>query len=159
MSDRVSFKAAVFIIVYDAEGRVLLQRRENTGYMDGYYDFPSGHIELGESMPTAAVRELAEETGLTVAEEDLRLVHLNQNIIGDYYLNYHFEAVKWKGVPVIGEPDRCSDVQFFPVDALPPKCTVSVRDIARAGFSHDLTYSVVDAQTHQTLMGEPLAAT
>lgn len=39
---------------------VLLLRRFNTGYQDGKYEFPSGHIELGESLTDASVREAYE---------------------------------------------------------------------------------------------------
>lgn len=48
--------------VVTGEG-VLLQRRGD----DGAWGFPGGAIELGESAGEAAVREVAEETGLRVA--------------------------------------------------------------------------------------------
>lgn len=45
-------------IVYNADGNILVMSRY------GYYDFPKGHIEEGESQEEAAVREVREETGL-----------------------------------------------------------------------------------------------
>lgn len=159
MSDRNYYKAAVFVIVRNTSGEVLLQRRKNTGYMDGYYDFPSGHLELGETMPAAAVRELYEEVGLQCAEKDLRLIHLNQSMFGDYYLNYIFEAMTWQGEPVIGEPEKCSAVCFYPLDELPEKCTVSVRDVVRTDFGEAVSYSAIDARAYESLMGEPHTAT
>ena len=54
-SDRGLFRAAVFVIIRDEAGRVLLQRRANTGYLDGHYDFPSGHVYAGEGFTTAAI--------------------------------------------------------------------------------------------------------
>lgn len=71
-------RSAVFIVLRNNDGAVLLHRRCNTGYMDGRYDLPSGHVEKGEPLLRAAVRELREETGVTVLEEDLRLWHINQ---------------------------------------------------------------------------------
>ena len=53
---------AMFIIVHTEEAgdrSVLLQRRINTGYRDGWYDAPSGHYEVKDELPPiAAVREL-----------------------------------------------------------------------------------------------------
>ena len=47
--------------------KVLLQKRMNTGFMDGYYDATvSGHIEANESITQAALRETREEIGLEI---------------------------------------------------------------------------------------------
>jgi protein-L-isoaspartate(D-aspartate) O-methyltransferase len=61
------FGAAV--VVTDSFGRVLLGRSKR-----GMWELPAGRIETGESAPGAAVRELAEETGLTARVEDARVV-------------------------------------------------------------------------------------
>ena len=36
-----SFYAAVFGIIRDSEGKILFQKRQNTGYRDGAYQLPS----------------------------------------------------------------------------------------------------------------------
>lgn len=53
-------------------------------YNSGHWDFPKGHIEIGESKKEAALRELQEETGLTVViengfEESLQYYFKNKN--------------------------------------------------------------------------------
>lgn len=154
MSSRERFYAAVFVIVYNDKGEVLLQQRAGSGYMDGYYDFPSGHIDPNEGLRIAASRELSEETGLFVREEDLTLVHVNQNFFDRPYLNYTFVADKWQGDPVIGEPDKCTELGFFDVNKLPAKCTPAVRVVERAAFSRELTYSIVRLNDFPDLMGE-----
>ncbi|QKW20973.1 NUDIX domain-containing protein [Kitasatospora sp. NA04385] len=53
---------AASAVVTDGEGRVLLQRRTD----NGLYALPGGAMDLGESLPGAAVREVREETGLDV---------------------------------------------------------------------------------------------
>ncbi|MFE6747753.1 NUDIX domain-containing protein [Kitasatospora purpeofusca] len=53
---------AASAVVTDGEGRVLLQRRAD----NGLYALPGGAMDLGESLPGAAVREVREETGLEV---------------------------------------------------------------------------------------------
>ncbi|WP_329486753.1 NUDIX domain-containing protein [Kitasatospora sp. NBC_01246] len=53
---------AASAVVTDEEGRVLLQRRAD----NGLYALPGGMMDLGESLPGTAVREVREETGLVV---------------------------------------------------------------------------------------------
>ncbi|MEV7773122.1 NUDIX domain-containing protein [Kitasatospora sp. NPDC086791] len=53
---------AASAVVTDAEGRILLQRRTD----NGLYALPGGTMDLGESLPETAVREVREETGLDV---------------------------------------------------------------------------------------------
>jgi 8-oxo-dGTP diphosphatase len=121
MSDsRLLSRTAVFVIVRDTAGKVLLLRRNNTGYMDGRYDIPAGHVEPGERILETAVRELREETGITVTESDLVLHHVNQFYANGFsYDNFFFVAKAWSGVPTVIEPNKCDDVQFFALDDLP----------------------------------------
>lgn len=150
---RVTFKAAVFVIVKDDEDRVLLQRRAGTGFMDGYYDFPSGHVDMGESFTEAAVRELAEETGLHAGEKDLSVLHINHNYLDSPYINVVFVARKWEGTPQIMEADKCNDQQFFAVDMLPEKCTLAVRYVEQAGWTDGPHLSKITPVEFKKLIG------
>ncbi|MDE2025469.1 MAG: NUDIX domain-containing protein [Patescibacteria group bacterium] len=54
-------------------GRVLLvKHKEAAGHLNGVYGIPGGRIEVGESVEQAGIRELHEETGLSVKLSDLR---------------------------------------------------------------------------------------
>ncbi len=55
---------------------ILLARRYNTGYADGQWSLPAGHVESGESVTAAAVREAREETGVVIRPADLDVVHV-----------------------------------------------------------------------------------
>ncbi|MEV5572159.1 NUDIX hydrolase [Spirillospora sp. NPDC052269] len=59
-----------FVLVMDASGGTLLTRVERPGRG---WEVPGGHVEPGEDPVDTAVRELAEETGLAVRAEGLRL--------------------------------------------------------------------------------------
>src|SRR5699024_1563687 len=51
---------------------VLLQRRQNTGYMDGTWAAAAaGHVELGETAAAAGAREAAEELDITIPQAAL----------------------------------------------------------------------------------------
>lgn len=137
--DRFVSCSAVFIALQNDQGEVLLHRRANTGFMDGRYDLPSGHVEKDESLLSAAVRELKEEVGITVQEKDLKLWQINQFAAnGESYYNFFFKADVWQGTPKIMEPEKCDDMQFFALNAL-PKLTagshVALEHITKDGVS------------------------
>lgn len=117
---RMLAKSAVYMMLRDEAGRILLTRRFNTGYMNGWYDTPSGHVEPGETLLQAAVRELLEEAGVSAQEKDLKLWHINQYYAnGEVYYCFFFMVDVWEGTPRITEPHRCDDMQFFSLDDLP----------------------------------------
>ena len=60
-------RPSVAAIIINADGHVLLQRRSD----NGLWGLPGGGVEIGESVSTAIVREVQEETGLTVEIERL----------------------------------------------------------------------------------------
>ncbi len=53
-------------IIWDAD-RLLIDRRKPTGLLGGYWEFPGGKLEPGESMPACIAREIQEELALQVA--------------------------------------------------------------------------------------------
>ncbi|MFI8938617.1 NUDIX hydrolase [Streptomyces syringium] len=57
-----SLVVAASAVVTDAHGRILLQRRRD----NDLWALPGGGMDLGDSLPGAAVREVKEETGLDV---------------------------------------------------------------------------------------------
>lgn len=155
MTERLTTRVAVFVIVRNDRGEILLQRRAGERYLAGYWDLPSGHGEPGEPMRDTAIRELKEEVGLDGWPEDLRLVHIDQYFVEVNYINFVFALDKWSGTPEVCEPDKCDGVEWFRPDRLPDKCVNVVRTVEAAGFTNDLTYSVTNKDTFYNLMGFP----
>jgi 8-oxo-dGTP diphosphatase len=153
MSERHMTRQAVFMVLRNDKNEILLQQRSGTGYLDGYWDLPSGHVEYGESLLHSVVRETKEEVGVEVAPEDSRLIHIDQFYVDQDYTNYTFEATRWNGEPKICEPEKCSAIGWFAIEALPEKCVNTVRVNEKTGFSSELTYSVTDASNYATLIG------
>ena len=78
MSDtpaRHRYPVAVHLFFFQDE-RVLLLRRFNTGWQDGKYSVPAGHVEAGESVTAAAIREAGEELGVCLKPEMLEVIHV-----------------------------------------------------------------------------------
>lgn len=60
------------------------------------YTFPGGHVEPGESIVMSVIREIKEETGLTI--KDPRLVGIKQfPILNGRYIVFLFEADEFMG--------------------------------------------------------------
>ena len=102
------------------DGELLLTQRRGS-YGGGMWHLPSGKLDAGESLLAAAVREAEEEVGVRVEPDELRCVH-TVHVAGSGptpRLGVFFEACRWTGEPVNREPDKCSDVRWFPLDDLP----------------------------------------
>ncbi|MGV9928941.1 NUDIX hydrolase [Nocardia rhamnosiphila] len=127
----------VHLLLTDPQGRVLFGRRANTGYEDGAYHLPSGHLEAGESMVAALVRETKEEIGLTISAEAVRFAHVMHNSSSGGRVAFFFLVQDWDGDLANMEPDRCDDLAWFSLDALPdrmiPYCREAMRQIASEG--------------------------
>lgn len=68
MRARKPLRLSVKIVVRDETGRCLLLKRSMTsGGNPGKWEFPGGKIDPGESLDQALLREVAEETGLTIS--------------------------------------------------------------------------------------------
>ncbi|MET9633680.1 NUDIX domain-containing protein [Lentzea sp. NPDC006480] len=136
MADRHLIDVHVLLVRGD---RVLLTRRRDTNpRFDGRWHLPSGKLDAGESVLAAAAREALEEVGVVIAPDDLRHMHtLHANGSGvEPRLGLFFEALRWTGEPVNREPDKCSAVRWFPLDALPDLIEYPAAGLAAYATGH-----------------------
>ncbi|MCY9514136.1 HAD-IIA family hydrolase [Paenibacillus apiarius] len=115
-------KPGVAGIIMDERRRVLLMKRAD----NGCWGIPSGHVELGETVEEAIVREIAEETGLNVKVTRLIGVYSHPDSQVFSYPNgkvSHFVTTYFRcevaGGTLVREGDETLDVQYFELDALP----------------------------------------
>lgn len=124
MSRHSLIPASYVYLIRDSE--VLLQLRQNTGYMDGHWTAgAAGHVEPGETALHAAIRELQEELGLSVEPGDLSPSSVMQRTDGsdaplEQRVEWFFSCSRWRGEPTIHEPRKCAELRWFPLDDLPP---------------------------------------
>lgn len=126
--DRFQLSSAVYLLLIK-DGRILLSRRHNTGWMDGMYSLVSGHLDGGEPLTSAMCREAEEEAGIVISPADLSFVHAMHRASDVEYMDFFFTASGWKGEPYNAEPEKCDDMQWFPLDALPDNILPYVRQV------------------------------
>ena len=105
---------------------VLLALRKNTGYRDGEYELPGGHVDTGEDLMQAMVREAKEELLIDIKEADLKIAHILHHYTGDR-VNFILTTNVYEGIPSIGEPDKCEKLEWFDINELPTNITNKVK--------------------------------
>jgi 8-oxo-dGTP pyrophosphatase MutT (NUDIX family) len=101
---------------------VLLQLRQGTPYMDGHWAAAAaGHVERGETAYDAARREALEELGVSdVGLEFAFTMQRTQHAETiDERVDWFFTARSWSGEPRVVEPEKCAEIRWCPLSALP----------------------------------------
>jgi ADP-ribose pyrophosphatase YjhB (NUDIX family) len=130
---RARFPVTVHLLFF-REGKILLSRRFKTGFRDGEYSVPAGHLDGDETVIAAAAREAAEEVGVHIEPQDLffsSVMHRNE---GDERVDFFLHVRAWSGEPVNIEPDKCDDLRWEEVDSLPANTVPYVRQAIRNHF-------------------------
>ncbi len=140
-----TFGGAVLFLLREKDGaeQILLQKRRNTGYADGLWDVSvSGHVEAGEPLKAALIREAAEELGIRVEYPDVAFATMTHKATenGPTYYNVFFCVRRFAGEPQICEPEKCAEIRWFPLDAL-PETLLADRRAALENFRAGVPYS------------------
>lgn len=133
-ADSRSLLVAAAYVVLRRDDEVFVQRREGTGYRDGYWAVIAGHVDPGESVHEAAVREAEEEAGVSIAPADLRpLTSIHRFERGgpqvEQRIDVFFEVTQWRGDAALREADKASAMGWYPLSALPEPFVPHERDV------------------------------
>src|SRR5690606_34550181 len=110
-------------LLLEKDGKFLFLKRQNTGYRDGDYGMPSGHLEDDESLDECIKREAKEEIGIDVKDVQLLVVvHTH-----DDYLDFMFLAKEWEGEISNCEPEKCAEMVWFSLTDLPENVTPEIK--------------------------------
>ncbi len=100
------------------DGRVLLGKRTGS-HGAGEYAFPGGHLEYMETFNACAKRELAEETGVEMANTRFLMLANVTKYAPKHYTHITLIA-DWKsGEPKVLEPEVCESWAWYDIDNLP----------------------------------------
>ena len=136
------FPVAVHVLLLRRDA-VLLLRRCNTGFEDGKLSVVAGHVEPGESVTQAALRETREEVGLALSPDALRVVgvmhrHSDEDRV-DFFLACRLDEAA--GQPRNREPGKCSELVWAEMNDLPADTISYVRagidDFRRGIWFHE----------------------
>jgi 8-oxo-dGTP pyrophosphatase MutT (NUDIX family) len=122
------------ILVTDDQGRVLLQRRADSGN----WSAPGGTMDVGETLAQTAVREVREETGLDVEVTGLLGLYTDPRHViaySDGEVRQEF-VVAFTGRVTGGElqiSDESTELRWVPLDETP---TLPMHETARLRLRH-----------------------
>ncbi len=130
MATRFQVVPAAYVLLVRGEGadrEVLLQLRgPATDYRPGHWaSGAAGHVEYGESVAAAAVREGREELGIELAESDLEpLCTLQRTLPGcpdpiEQRVDFFLTTRVWAGEPAVREPGKAGELRWCRLDGLP----------------------------------------
>jgi len=122
------FPVAVHVLLLRGD-KVLLVRRCNTGFEDGKLSVVAGHVEPGEAVTQAAVREAYEEVGIVLSRDRLRVVGVihrrSHEERVDFFLAYPLEHDGEE--PQNREREKCSELVWANLGRLPDDTIPYVR--------------------------------
>lgn len=108
-------------IIRNAQKEIFITQRDASSHMAGFWEFPGGKIEAGETPDQAVIRELQEEVGID-AQSPVLLKTLEHRF-PDRIITLHFFLVKeWQGEPYgkEGQPKRWVAQSDLKEEEFPP---------------------------------------
>lgn len=140
MSDRFTYIGASYLFLV-RDGQILLQRRFQTGFMDGFYGVPAGHLDGNETARAGCAREIKEEIGVHLKPEDLEVVHvMHRKAESDERIDFFMTTSAYSGEIKNCEPHKCDDLRWFKLNELPVNVVDYVK-VAIENYKSGVFYS------------------
>ncbi|XBS70538.1 8-oxo-dGTP diphosphatase MutT [Acerihabitans sp. KWT182] len=120
-------------IIRNAQQEIFIAQRPATAHMGGFWEFPGGKMEAGETPEQALIRELREETGIRA--ERPTLLSTSQHHFPERDMAFYFYLVEhWQGVPSgnEGQPVRWCPQHELDASAFPPANAAIIRQLIAA---------------------------
>lgn len=111
---------AVYLLLQNEKKEYLFGLRKNTGYADGMWGLPAGHLDGFETMRQGLSREAQEELKIIIAPENMQVILMMHRLAPSREcVDCFIQASQWQGDIVIGEPNKCAELRFFSLNSLP----------------------------------------
>lgn len=126
MSEEKKRVGAGFGVILEKGGKILMGMRhpdpdkaDSAFRSSGEWCLPGGKLEWGESFEAGAIREVKEETGITItAEPEVISVHNCKNEHA-HFMTVGLVAHQWQGEASVMEPDEIVEWRWFDLNDLP----------------------------------------
>jgi ADP-ribose pyrophosphatase YjhB (NUDIX family) len=140
VSERVPDRPVIGVIAVVRRGRQLLLAQRSRGTYSGRWGFPGGHVERGETIVEAGLRELREETGISAEPREV-FTHVDvieRDTTGNVLFHYVLLAVlaDWRDGEAVAADDAAAvrwvtleEIVGGSLDVLP-----AVERVARLAF-------------------------
>lgn len=141
------FLSSIYLIIKNEKGEVLLQRRQGTKLWCGFLALPAGHVDSGENVYDALIREAREELNIKVDKHsiiDTFVVNRRNESLKPYF-DVYFEISKYDGEIVINEPEKCSEIVWCNLNDLPDDM-IEYEKIAIINNLNGIKFSVIDVK-------------
>lgn len=100
--------------------QVLLLQRHQTGYRDGWWSVPAGHVDAEETVTQAMKREAQEEIGVAINIEKPQLI-MNRYHCPEDRIDFFFVIESWQGNITNCETHKCSQLKWVAANKIPSK--------------------------------------
>lgn len=108
MSNTQSVRVGLGVIIENENGHILIGKR--TGSHAPYYSIPGGLLDIGESFVAGAIREVQEETDLTISNPEVITITNNLKTYqqeGKHHISIILWSNSFSGELIIKEPTKC----------------------------------------------------
>ena len=120
------------------KSEILLLKRQGTGYYDGFFDLPGGHLEANEDIFDGMIREAKEEIGITIKREDMEILHIYHKYKKGM-IKFVFKVDKYEGNLINNEPDKCEKIEWIDFEYLPENVIPGIK-IELDNIKNDIYY-------------------
>ena len=134
MTENKIVRVGVGCWIFNPAGQVLLGKRKSKHGV-GTWAPPGGHLEFGETPEQCAMREVFEETGIKISQDDFSVFSWTNDIFADkHYVTIHCRVDNITDVPTVCEPDKCEYWAWFDMDKLPSPLFLSASNLLKTRF-------------------------
>lgn len=107
-------KKDVASVIVMRDGKFLmLKRSDSVSSYNGYWNFPGGSVDMGETYGEAAARELKEEAGLLVHLNDMKYLHVSET--KRLRIHYYAARTSYRDVKI---NDESSEYMWATIDEI-----------------------------------------
>lgn len=110
------------IVIKKIDGKDHVMMHQRKGKLGkNYWGTGGGHIEMGESLQAAALRELSEEAGSQLKVKNVKFLGVTNftELQPKHYIDISFSAEWDDGEPTNNAPEETTDWQWVPIDDMP----------------------------------------